>query len=725
MGIFRQFPYTNFHDLNLDWIMEEVKRLATEWASVSQMYDDIKSAFDDFKADFDQHIAEYDEIFAKYMNDIDLEAEFNKALNKLLADGTITRLIQPVVVNTTNEWLRTHITQPSSVVVDDTLLVRNAVAESSETGRFARGARSIGTFIRTKDLKLTQIDFVKNQYWNSENGDHVYDEQKRFVSTPYLLYFPLKYMQPIRSKVTDGLTFSVIFYDKKFNYLGQLSGTNAGYCKFNNVEYIGINMRMTNNSDVTKVTFSFELDTLMHDTIIENKENKHITKLYYGKYYNTENGNVLNNANFAITDLIEIPADGMFMSNLDSKLAGVFFDENLQYVGYGAIRGRNTKDYTNYRTYPASAKYMGVTVYKPDGAYVESITDFWLYHVNGSGVIFGDNDPESYNDYMIMDKTYISNSGSVSATNNYNTAIIPNCDFDEIYAISNSPLSIVFFDRNNNVISSAPEYIEDMHYGRRYARPSNAYTTAVLFKTNVFQSPSNKIAQYFSLIYHNKFKKSTLVGTKTLCVGDSITWLDNTQSWPPGGDISFLEGYQKQIRKAGSLVDSIGINSGTYATGTGEPSIYEALAQITNISDYDNIILFGGLNDMRVNTPIGTIGDSYSDPNTDTTTFVGAIGKIIEFIRNTNPTCNILICTPLPTGDNTRPFEKLKIYRDAIIETALYWGIEVVDMSTLSRRDMATKPYGLTYDTTHPTNKGLEVMGKVLTGRLITDETLV
>lgn len=27
MGVFEQFPYTNFHDLNLDWIIKKVKDL--------------------------------------------------------------------------------------------------------------------------------------------------------------------------------------------------------------------------------------------------------------------------------------------------------------------------------------------------------------------------------------------------------------------------------------------------------------------------------------------------------------------------------------------------------------------------------------------------------------------------------------------------------------------------------------------------------------------------
>ena len=33
MGVFNQFPYTNFHDLNLDWLLEQFKKLQDEWDS--------------------------------------------------------------------------------------------------------------------------------------------------------------------------------------------------------------------------------------------------------------------------------------------------------------------------------------------------------------------------------------------------------------------------------------------------------------------------------------------------------------------------------------------------------------------------------------------------------------------------------------------------------------------------------------------------------------------
>ena len=33
MGVFDNFPYTNFHDLNLDWLLQAFKKLQDEWDS--------------------------------------------------------------------------------------------------------------------------------------------------------------------------------------------------------------------------------------------------------------------------------------------------------------------------------------------------------------------------------------------------------------------------------------------------------------------------------------------------------------------------------------------------------------------------------------------------------------------------------------------------------------------------------------------------------------------
>ena len=39
MGVFENFPYTNFHEMNLDWIVTKVKEVITEWIEYKESVD--------------------------------------------------------------------------------------------------------------------------------------------------------------------------------------------------------------------------------------------------------------------------------------------------------------------------------------------------------------------------------------------------------------------------------------------------------------------------------------------------------------------------------------------------------------------------------------------------------------------------------------------------------------------------------------------------------------
>lgn len=41
MGAFEQFPYTNFHELNLDWIIKQVKQFQNSLDNISGQITDI------------------------------------------------------------------------------------------------------------------------------------------------------------------------------------------------------------------------------------------------------------------------------------------------------------------------------------------------------------------------------------------------------------------------------------------------------------------------------------------------------------------------------------------------------------------------------------------------------------------------------------------------------------------------------------------------------------
>lgn len=127
MGIFRQFPYSNFHDMNMDEIIKIVKQLADEWAAYqaqwSDLYTDTQQALTDFKA-----------YVENYFNTLDLNDETEEALRRMLNSGELDDIIRTQLSPVVTAWLQQHVTLPEGVVIDSSLSIAGAAADAKATG---------------------------------------------------------------------------------------------------------------------------------------------------------------------------------------------------------------------------------------------------------------------------------------------------------------------------------------------------------------------------------------------------------------------------------------------------------------------------------------------------------------------------------------------------------------------------------------------------------------
>lgn len=94
MGLFEHFPYTNFHDLNLDWILRTVEEL---YQRVSEQTDWIE-----------EHQKEYEELKALYDQIVsgDFPASMEIALKNWVVDNSVSiigELIESIFVNLNDE----------------------------------------------------------------------------------------------------------------------------------------------------------------------------------------------------------------------------------------------------------------------------------------------------------------------------------------------------------------------------------------------------------------------------------------------------------------------------------------------------------------------------------------------------------------------------------------------------------------------------------------------
>ena len=129
MGIFRQFPYSNFHEMNLDEIIKVIKNMLEEWARYYSEWDDWKEQV--------QH--EWDEMVIyinNYFDNLDVQEEINNKIVAMVNSGEFGTIVQPYIPPEVASWLAAHITQPVGVVIDTSLTVSGACADAKVTGDY-------------------------------------------------------------------------------------------------------------------------------------------------------------------------------------------------------------------------------------------------------------------------------------------------------------------------------------------------------------------------------------------------------------------------------------------------------------------------------------------------------------------------------------------------------------------------------------------------------------
>ena len=96
MALFENFPYTNLHDLNLDWVLSTIRKLIAEWAAyqeaMNKNFRDLEEAFISLR----QYVMDY---FDNLDLDDAVTAAVRAVLEEMIEDGTIEELIAEYIKN--------------------------------------------------------------------------------------------------------------------------------------------------------------------------------------------------------------------------------------------------------------------------------------------------------------------------------------------------------------------------------------------------------------------------------------------------------------------------------------------------------------------------------------------------------------------------------------------------------------------------------------------------
>lgn len=162
MAFYDKFPYTNFHELNLDWILTKVRELQTDideinaWketfsaqinAQISNLISEVNEEFTQLKADIEKEFTDYrTETDAKFEAQ---RAETNRQFASLTAavnarltafDGRIADIESKLHNIETNLPTLVHVTNPFTGMSDSIQNVINALADTQRSDALTASA---------------------------------------------------------------------------------------------------------------------------------------------------------------------------------------------------------------------------------------------------------------------------------------------------------------------------------------------------------------------------------------------------------------------------------------------------------------------------------------------------------------------------------------------------------------------------------------------------------
>lgn len=140
---FDHYPYTNFHNVNLDWVLQAVKSWGLTVEANDQAFKDLKAANESFK-----------EYVTHYLQNLDVSDEINDKLDQMLADGVLDPYFAPYIQTNVTTWLNQHIT-PTMPVVDSSLTISGAAADSATVGE--KIAKIKSNFLKYNAVDLTTL----------------------------------------------------------------------------------------------------------------------------------------------------------------------------------------------------------------------------------------------------------------------------------------------------------------------------------------------------------------------------------------------------------------------------------------------------------------------------------------------------------------------------------------------------------------------------------------
>ena len=188
-------PYTNFHELNQDWFLNEFNKVLEQWKAMQKNFDSLQDAFNDLKS-----------YVQDYFKNLDVQDEINNKLDQMNEDGTLNILLQmhartvlpsnDISGNTDTKNIQKMITEFGYVKLFSGIYYINKPIEL-KSGNTIIGSGNENTIIECSSDFCTLLEnssadklILKNFRVNDTTGEHI---GLNFIGTTTEPYTGLRY----------------------------------------------------------------------------------------------------------------------------------------------------------------------------------------------------------------------------------------------------------------------------------------------------------------------------------------------------------------------------------------------------------------------------------------------------------------------------------------------------------------------------------------------------
>lgn len=95
-----KFPYTNFHEMNLTWIIETIKKLTDEWLRMQDDFSNLQDRFEELKIFVTDYFAklEINSEVKRILKEMKENGELSEIISDALLQGALARVNKPTVL---------------------------------------------------------------------------------------------------------------------------------------------------------------------------------------------------------------------------------------------------------------------------------------------------------------------------------------------------------------------------------------------------------------------------------------------------------------------------------------------------------------------------------------------------------------------------------------------------------------------------------------------------